>query len=156
MPGFYLFKDKYDDRDLTFIYHYRTKTWYLIRNQIIDIIFNPKLPSSYWCHLRNKYLNKNINIDKLIKTFKFKAKDNKIHSQKVISLDDLIVLINIFDINDEEKLISYINKIIEEQFYLVKLELQTKKIINKYISFGFNKEEIINIVTKYIIETDIK
>lgn len=154
MPGFYLFKDKYNDKELTLIYQYRTKTCYLIRNEIIEIIYNPKLPSSYWCHLKNKYFKKNINIDKLTKNIKIKAKDNKIHSQKVISLDNLIILINILDIDDKDKLRDYINKIIKEKLYMIKLELQTKKIINKYISLGFNNKEIIDIFRKFVNETN--
>ena len=152
MSGFYLFKDKYNDKELTLIYHSRTKTCYLVRNEIIEIIYNPKLPSSYWCHLKNKYLKKNINIDKLTKNMKIKAKDNKTHSQKVISLENLITLINILDINDKENVISYINKVIKEKLYLVKLELQTKKIINKYILLGFNNKEIIDTFKKFMTE----
>lgn len=154
MPGFYLFKDKYNEKELTLIYQFRTKKCYLIRNEIIEIIYNPKLPSSYWCHLKNKYLKKNINIDKLTKNIKIKAKDNKIHSQKVISLDNLITLINILDIDNKDKLRDYINKIIKEKLYMIKLELQTKKIINKYISLGFNNKEIIDIFRKFVNETN--
>jgi len=154
MPGFYLFKDKYNDKELTLIYQYRTKTCYLIRNEIIEIIYNPRLPSSYWCHLKNKYLKRNINIDKLTKNIKIKARDNKIHSQKVISLDNLIILINILDTDEKDNLIDYINKTIKEKLYMIKLELQTKKIINKYISLGFNNKEIMDIFTKFVNETN--
>ena len=154
MPGFYLFRENYNNKPITLIYYTKTKTWYLIRNEIIDIIYNPKLPSSYWCHLKNKYLKKNINIDKLTKNIKIKSKDNKKHLQKVISINNLIKLLDIFEIKSKENLINYINKLTKTQLYLMDLEIETKKIINKYKLLKFTEKELTDIFLKYINENN--
>lgn len=148
MPDFYIFKKKYQKRTITLIYHYKTKTWYFIRNELIEIIFNPKLPSSYWAHLKKKYLKANINIDNYTKIMKITSKDNKIHPQKVISINNVIKIIKIFNPKDKLNLIKFINYISKKELIILENELELNKVITNYINLGYTKKQIIEIVLK--------
>lgn len=142
MHGFYV-KKNYQNNNLTFGYFYQSNNWYLSINQLMKILYNPKSPSTYWNHLVIKYKLKNINITSYIKIIKFISKDNKEHKSKVISINNSIKLLRIFNDNQSIELIKFI----KSNYNNLKLEEANFKlsiIISLYKNNNYSLNSIIN------------
>ena len=143
MRGFYMEK-KYNNHKITFGYIYKQNNWYISINQLIRILYNPKSSATYWNHLVIKYKTNNININSYIKIVKFISKDNKEHKSKVISINNCIKLLIIFNDRESKELI----KLLKNNYNNLKLEESNFKLLEIISIYKNNNDSLDTIINK--------